>query len=260
MNSNLTRDEIREALSLARKAAMVGGKRALEYYRTDIKVTQKLDRSPVTRADREAEKVIRRILRHKCADHLLCGEEYGWERNKAARFKWWIDPVDGTRQFIRGIPLWGTLLALEASGEIVAGVIYHPVLDLCIWAGKGLGCYANKKRVKVSRIRNLKGGTLTYGGLRLFRPVLAQKLLRLSRHCYDDRGYGDCFGHTLVILGQAEAMVDPTVKPYDVAAVKICLEEAGGRFTDIDGNPSIYSGHAVSSNGRVHKQLLSALH
>ena len=154
----------------------------------------------------------------------------------------------------------GTLLALEAYGEIMAGVIYHPALKLCIWAAKGLGCYANGKRVHVSRIDRLQGGTLLYGGLRLFRPAVGRKLLNATASCYDDRGFGDCYAHSLVIQGQAEAMADPLVKPYDVAAIKICVEEAGGRFTDLQGNPSIYSGTAVSSNGRVHRQVLSSLH
>jgi len=259
MTLRLTRNELKDVLAVARKAAVAGGKRALKYFRTDLKVLRKLDRSPVTRADREAETVIRHILEKTFLGHQLCGEEYGWDKHTLASFKWWIDPVDGTRQFIRGIPLWGTLVSLEADGEVVAGVIYHPALDLCIWAGKGLGCFANGKRVRVSRIKDLKGGTMAYGGIRLFKPAMARKLLRTSWRCYDDRGFGDCYGHSLVITGQAEAMVDPVVKPYDVAAIKICVEEAGGTFTDLKGVSSIYSGSAVSSNGRVHRQVLTSL-
>lgn len=259
MTLRLTHNEIKDVVAVARKAAVAGGKRALKYFRTDVKVTRKLDRSPVTKADREAEKVIRQILEKTFLGHQLCGEEYGWDRHTLASFKWWIDPVDGTRQFIRGIPLWGTLVGLEADGEVVAGVIYHPALDLCLWAGKGMGCFANGKRVHVSKIPDLKGGTLSYGGLRLFKPATARKLMKTSWRCYDDRGYGDCYGHTLVITGQAEAMVDPVVKPYDVAPIKICVEEAGGKFTDLRGVESIYEGTAVSSNGRVHRQVLTAL-
>jgi histidinol phosphatase-like enzyme (inositol monophosphatase family) len=258
MSHPLTRNELKKALTVARQAAVAGGKHALRYFRTDLKVIRKVDRSPVTRADRESEKVIRGILERAFPGHLLCGEEYGWDRKTSALFKWWIDPVDGTRQFIRGIPLWGTLVALEADGEVVVGVIYHPVLDLCIWASKGLGCYANGRPAHVSRISGLRNGTLTYGGLRLFKPAASRKILRATAHCYDDRGYGDCYAHTLVILGQAEAMVDPIVKPYDVAAVKICVEEAGGMFTDLKGRPSIYSGNALSSNGNVHQRLLKS--
>lgn len=259
MALRLTRNEIKDVVAVARRAAVAGGKRALKYFRTDVKVTRKVDRSPVTKADRESEKVIRQILEKTFLGHQLCGEEYGWDRHTLASFKWWIDPVDGTRQFIRGIPLWGTLVGLEADGEVVAGVIYHPALDLCVWAGRGMGCFVNGKRTRVSRISDLKGGTLSYGGLRLFKPATARKLMQTSWRCYDDRGYGDCYGHTLVITGQAEAMVDPVVKPYDVAPIKICVEEAGGKFTDFKGVDSIYEGTAVSSNGRVHQQVLSAL-
>jgi histidinol-phosphatase len=260
LTHRLARIELSNILTVARKAAVAGGKCALKYFRTDQNVVYKVDRSPVTRADRESERIIRNVIVRAFPGHQLCGEEYGWDHNMRSAFKWWIDPVDGTRQFIRGIPLWGTLVAFEADGKVVAGVIYHPVLDLCLWAGKGLGCYANGKRVHVSRIPDLKGGTLTYGGLRLFKPVTARKLMRIAGRCCDDRGFGDCYAHTLIITGQAEAMVDPLVKPYDVAAIKVCVEEAGGCFTDMDGNPSIYSGHAVSSNGHVHKQILSVLH
>lgn len=256
MNLPMTRNELSDILAVARKAAVAGGKRALKYFRTDLKVIRKLDHSPVTRADRESEKVIRSILERTFTGHQLCGEEYGWKKNVIAHFKWWIDPVDGTRSFIRGMPLWGTLLALEAGDEIVAGVIYHPALKVCIWAARGLGCYANGRRVHVSKITDLRKGTIAYGGLRLFKPSKARNLMKIASSCYDDRGYGDCYGHTLVILGQAEAMLDPVVEPYDVAAIKICVEEAGGRFTDFGGKATHYSGNAISSNGLVHQKVL----
>ena len=167
--------------------------------------------------------------------------------------------MDGTRQFIRGIPFWGTLIALEYKGEVVAGVIHHPTMDYTLWAAKGLGCYANGKRVHVSKIPNLKGGTFTYGGLRLTPPSYRKKLTDLIATCYDDRGFGDCFGHVLVATGQVEAMLDPVVKPYDVAAIKICVEEAGGRFTDLKGRETIHGSNALSSNGLVHSQILKAI-
>ena len=119
------------------------------------KVSQSLKKStalPVTRADREGEVVIRGVLSKAFPDHQLCGEEFGWDKNISPDYKWWIDPVDGTRQFIRGLPFWGTLLGLEYKGEVVAGVMHHPAINLTLWAGKGLGCYANGKRVYVSKI------------------------------------------------------------------------------------------------------------
>ncbi len=259
MTNKITARQLPHFLSTAKAAAQKGGQRALKYFRKNVTIVRKVDRSPVTRADREAEQVIRGILQKAFPSHQLCGEEYGWDPNLQADFKWWIDPVDGTRQFIRGLPFWGTLVALEHQGEVVAGVIHHPTLDLTLWAAKGMGCYANGRKAHVSKIPSLKGGTFTYGGLRLTHPSYRKKLTDLTATCYDDRGFGDCFGHSLVIQGMVEAMLDPAVKPYDVAAIKICVEEAGGRFTDLKGRGSIYGGNALSSNGLVHAQILKAV-
>jgi histidinol-phosphatase len=259
MKIPLSKSQLQHYLSVARGAAQKGGQRALKYFRKNVSVIKKVDRSPVTRADREAEQVIRGILGKAFPGHQLCGEEFGWDKNLQSDFKWWIDPVDGTRQFIRGIPFWGTLIALEHKGEVVVGVIHHPAIPMTLWAAKGLGCYADGQRAHVSKIPNLKGGTLTYGGLRLTPKSYRKKLTDLIASCYDDRGFGDCFGHSLVIQGRVEAMLDPVVKPYDVAAIKICLEEAGGKFTDLLGKKTIYSGNALSSNGLVHSQILKAV-
>ncbi len=259
MPSSFSRDQLKTFLALAHQATSQGGIRALKYFRKNVSISKKIDRSPVTRADREAEQVIRRIIGKAHPSHQLCGEEYGWDKRQKAEFRWWIDPVDGTRQFIRGIPFWGTLVALEYRGEVIAGVIHHPAYRLTIEAARGIGCYTNGKRSRVSKIPHLKGGTLTYGGLRLVPLSYRPKLGRLVAKCYDDRGFGDCFGHSLVIQGMVEAMVDPLVKPYDVAAIKICVEEAGGKFTDLSGRNTIYGGNAVSSNGLTHNQVLKAL-
>lgn len=267
VSSPLKPAQLKHFLSVARQAAQRGGQRALKYFQTKIPVIQKIDRSPVTRADREAEKVIRGVLGKAFPTHQLCGEEFGWDKKVRNDFRWWIDPVDGTRQFIRGIPFWGTLVALEYKGEVVAGVIHHPAMKLTLWASRDKGCFADStgspqakgKRVRVSRIPHLKGGTLTYGGFRLTPKSYRKSLTDLIAACYDDRGFGDCFGHTLVIQGQVEAMLDPVVKPYDVAAIQICVEEAGGRFTDLKGKKTIYGGNALSSNGLVHSQVLRAV-
>jgi histidinol-phosphatase len=254
--TSLTRQQLRRFLSVARKAAQKGGARALKYFRKNVPVIKKVDRSPVTRADREAEKVIREVLHKSFPFHQLCGEEYGWDKAVRSDFKWWIDPVDGTRQFVRGIPFWSTLVALEYKGEVVAGVIHLPALKQTLWAAKGLGCFYDGRRARVSRIPNLKGGTFTYGGIRLTPKSYRKRLTDLIAKSYDDRGFGDAFGHALVAMGQVEAMLDPVVKPYDVAAVKICVEEAGGKFTDLKGKKTIYGGSALSSNGLTHAQVL----
>lgn len=258
MKNTTTPALLKRYLFVARRAALAGGRRAMKYFNTKVPVITKIDRSPVTRADREAEKVIRSIISKAFPSHQLCGEEFGWDK-KPREYRWWIDPVDGTRQFIRGIPFWGTLVALEYRGEVVAGVIHHPVLKLTLWAAKGKGCFCNGHKVCVSRISRLEKGTFSNGGIRLTPLSYRKKLTDLIARCYDDRGFGDCYGHTLVIQGRVEATLDPLVQPYDIAAVKICVEEAGGKFTDLKGKPSIYSGNALSSNGLVHSQVLRAV-
>jgi histidinol-phosphatase len=254
-----SKSELKHFLSVAWLAAHKGGQRSLKYFRKDVKVIKKVDRTPVTRADREGEVVIRGVLSKAFPDHQLCGEEFGWDKNVSPDYKWWIDPVDGTRQFIRGLPFWGTLLGLEYKGEVVAGVMHHPAVNLTLWAGKGLGCYANGKRVHVSKIKRIQEGTITYGG---FRRIISARygkgFTKLVESAFDDRSYGDSFGHALVCQGMVEANLDPEVKPYDVAPIKICVEEAGGIFTDVKGDKTIYGGTALSSNGLVHAQILKA--
>jgi histidinol phosphatase-like enzyme (inositol monophosphatase family) len=257
MTNKLSPGQLKRFITVARYAAQKGGERALHYFRKGVPIIKKVDRSPVTRADREAEVVIRGILGKAFPHHQLCGEEFGWDKSFSPDFKWWIDPVDGTLQFIRGLPFWGTLLGLEYKGEVVAGVIHHPAISLTLWAGKGLGCYVNGKKTHVSKISKIQNGTLTYGGIRrIAKERYGKKMLNLLKTCYDDRGFGDCFGHSLVIQGMTEAMVDPIVKPYDVAPIKICLEEAGGKFSDLKGKKTLHGGNALSSNGLVHNQIL----
>jgi histidinol phosphatase-like enzyme (inositol monophosphatase family) len=249
--------ELKQFLSVAWLAAHKGGQRSLKYFRKDVSVIKKIDKTPVTRADREGEVVIRGVLSKAFPDHQMCGEEFGWDKDQNPDYKWWIDPVDGTRQFIRGLPFWGTLLGLEYKGEVVAGVMHHPAINLTLWAGKGMGCYANGKRVHVSKINKLENGTLTYGGMRrVSKEKYGPKFTKLLQSCFDDRSFGDSFGHALVCQGMVEANLDPEVKPYDVAPIKICVEEAGGIFTDIKGNKTIYGGTGLSTNGLVHNQVL----
>ena len=258
-NPGLSPVRLRRYLSVALHAARLGGQHALRYFRRDVPILRKPARSPVTRADREAELAIRAYLQKKYPGHQLCGEEYGWDKSEVSEFRWWIDPVDGTRQFIRGLPFWGTLIALEHRGIPVVGVLHHPAIHLTLWAAKGQGCWVDGKRCRVSNIPRLQDGTLVHGAWRLLSKRLRGGLHRLSDRAYDERGYGDSFAHTLVIRGMAEAMVDPLVKPYDVAAVKICVEEAGGKFTDLSGRFTHMGGSALSTNGKVHREILKAL-
>jgi len=242
-------------LETAIAAAKAGGEVARRYFRSGVTVEYKSDRSPVTRADRECEAKIIESLRAAYPDYGIVGEELGERAGAGAR--WIIDPIDGTKNFIRGIPFFASLIGLEEEGEITLGVIYAPALDDLLYAAKGQGAFDGRGRVHVSNIAPLRDGMVVFGGLDVFRTAgrwsAFERLVRVSGR---QRGFGDYFGHTFVARGQAEAMVELDLKPWDLAAIKIVVEEAGGRFTDLEGTATIYGGTAVASNGAVHDEIL----
>jgi histidinol-phosphatase len=247
------------ALAAATEAARAAGAVALKYYTSGFDVTIKPDQTPVTQADREAEQTIVAALGRAYPEWGFLGEEFGAKGPKDVR--WIIDPIDGTKNFVRHVPVWATLLALEEHGEIVAGVIHNPVTGELYSARRGGGTRLNGQRVHVSDVADLWGATLLHAGLRLYRPAgLWDGLVRLVDATERQRGFGDYMGYTLVAEGKAELYVDVDLKPWDLAPCKIVVEEAGGRFTDVSGKATIYSGNAVVSNGRLHDVALTLLH
>jgi histidinol-phosphatase len=245
-------------LEVAIAAARAGGEVALRYFRTRLAVEYKGDRSPVTRADRECEQRIVEVLSGAFPDYGVVGEESGERAGAGAR--WIIDPIDGTKNFIRGIPYFATLIGLEEEGEVTAGVVYAPAVDELLYAQKGQGAFDRDGRLQVSRFDALRDSLVVFGGIDIFRKQGHWSgFERLVQASGRQRGFGDYFGHTFVARGQAEAMVELDLKPWDLAAVKILVEEAGGRFTDFDGAATIYGGSAIASNGLVHAEILELL-
>jgi len=246
-------------LRAAIEAARAAGEIALHYFRTNLTVETKADRTPVTRADRECEAKIVECLSARFPDHGFLGEELG-ERPGGSHARWIIDPIDGTKNFIRGLPFFATLIALEEEGEVTTGVMYAPALNDLLYARSGQGAFANGQRVRVSEVADLREAMLIHGGLKdlKVRPCW-QPFLRLVDVTERQRGFGDALGHSLVIRGQAEVALEPEIKPWDVAATKIIVTEAGGRYSDFAGTPSIYSGSAVVSNGRIHSAVINIL-
>jgi histidinol-phosphatase len=248
-----------DVLNVAIEAAKAAGEIALHYFRTNLTVETKADCTPVTRADRECEARIIEILSSRFPEHGLLGEESG-ERPGRMNTRWIIDPIDGTKNFIRGIPFFTTLIALEEEGEITTGVMYAPAINDLLFARKGQGAFANGRQVHVSTVANLRDAMLIHGGLKdlKVRPCW-QPFLRLVDVTARQRGFGDALAHSVVICGQAEVALEPEIKPWDVAATKIIVEEAGGCYSDFAGTPSIYTGSAVISNGRVHAEVVNIL-
>ncbi len=255
----MKKKHIEKLLRFSLKLTDQCNKISMKYYKKTLKPKYKADNSPVTIADKKCEEFLINSISDKFPKHDFLAEESG-KAGKDSEFKWIIDPIDGTKNFMRNFPFWGTLIALEHQGEVILGIIALPAMGKIYYAGKGLGCYENKKRVKVSKISELKNSYCIFGGLDyILKEDYKNNFLHLVEMCYYDRGYGDCFGHTLVIKGKSEFMIDPFVSPYDVAPIKICIEEAGGMFTDIKGEKSIYTGSAVTSNGIMHDEVLKML-
>lgn len=247
-----------KALEVAIEAARAAGEIALRSFTGRVEVEWKPDRTPVTRADREAERVIVEILRSAFPEWGFLAEESGASGGED-KVRWIIDPIDGTRNFVRGIPFWATLIGLEEHGEITLGVVHAPATGDLLYARKGEGAYANGQPVRVSRIADLAEATLLHASLTFLRGEYWDGFLRLVDATQRQRGFGDYFAYTFVTRGQADLLVEADLKPWDLAAVKILVEEAGGCFTDFAGRPTIYSGTALASNGLVHDQALRLL-
>ena len=240
------------------RAAEAAGEVAMKYYRGGFEVTIKPDQTPVTQADREAEQAIKAVLRRAYPDHGFLGEELGEEGPKERRFI--IDPIDGTKNFIRRVPIWAVLLGLEEAGEITAGVMLNPALGEMFWARRGDGAWSAGERLRVSDCERLDEATLLHSDLHLMREGgFWDPLVRLVDACRRTRGFGDYYGYGLVAGGKAEIYVETDLKPWDAAPVKILVEEAGGRLTDFGGRPTIYGGSVLATNGRLHEQTLALL-
>jgi histidinol-phosphatase len=250
------RNRYEAALDAAAKAANL----ALRYFDIDVAVEWKKDDSPVTVADRDAEKLLREHLLRAFPDDGFLGEEYG-DQPGTSGFRWIVDPIDGTRSFVRGIPVWGTLVGLEHRGEQIAGIVVAPALGQSWRALRGDGAYRGDKPIRVSGVCDLGQATMFYTNMKWFdRAGKRADFLRVAARTQNQRGYGDFWGHVLVAQGSGDVMVEHGVHVWDVAAIKPILEEAGGRYSDWDGNPDIHRPDVVVSNGKLHDEVLAILH
>ena len=238
-------------LQLALRLADAADELSLRRFRArDLVVETKPDATPVTDADLAVESAIRAVLADERADDAILGEEEG-EAGSASR-RWIVDPIDGTRNFSRGIPVWATLIALEVEGEVVLGVVSAPALHRRWWAERGGHAHANGDRIRVSAVRAIEDAVLSF--------ALEQPIPALALRAWHSRGYGDFWGHMLVAEGAVDGAVDAAgVTAWDLAAVQPIVEEAGGTFTDFAGERRIDGRSAVSSNGHLHATLLEAV-
>jgi histidinol-phosphatase len=254
-----------QRMAAAVRLAIEAGQSTLRYFGTsDFRVEKKSDRSPVTIADREAELLIRQALAAEYPDDAILGEEFG-EVGEDAEYRWIIDPIDGTKSFISGVPLYSTLVGVTHRDEPLIGIIYLPALDEIVVAAKGHGAwYASRhstwSAARVSNQSRLEEGLFVTSQVDNFDRRNARAAFdELAAKAYVTRTWGDGYGYLLVATGRAEVMVDPIVSPWDVAAVLPVILEAGGKFSDWQGKPSIKTGDGVGSNGHVHAEVLAAL-
>jgi histidinol-phosphatase len=248
-------EELAFALRLAEEAAGVIRK----HFRTGIQVETKRDNTPVTAADRDAEEALRRLMRQHTPDYGVIGEEFGRETGSSNR-EWVIDPIDGTKAFIHGVPLFGTLLALLENGRAIVGVIQLPALGHVLYATVGGGAFVDGKPARVSGIESLPEALLLDGSISTMErlghgPAWSDLRNQAKLH----RGWGDCYGHFLVATGGAEVMADPVVEIWDIAPMQVILPEAGGRFSAFSGEDSITERTGLSTNGKLHPTLLHGL-
>jgi len=240
------------------EAARAAGEIAMRYYRGGFEVTIKPDQTPVTQADQEAEQAIRGILSRATPGCGFLGEEFGEEGSRSRR--WIIDPIDGTKNFVRHIPIWAVLIALEEEGEVTTGVVHNPVTGELFWARKGEGAWANGERIRVSTCSVMKEAMLQHSSLNLLKHLgYWDGFVRLVDATSRQRGFGDYYGYCLVASGKGEIYAEGDLKPWDAAPMKILIEEAGGRLTDFEGKLDIYTGTVLATNGLLHDEALRLL-
>ncbi|MCC5914984.1 MAG: histidinol-phosphatase [Balneolaceae bacterium] len=246
--------ELREA---AERYAAAGGRSTLNHFKKTFQLEYKEDDSPVTNADREAETVIREMIRSDFPGHGIIGEEYGKE-NEDSDVVWILDPIDGTKSFIHGVPFYTTLIGVLVKDEPVAGIIYAPALDELVSAATGEGCTLNGEECRVRECDSLAKATFLttevdtfekYG----FRAPFSELLNRTRLH----RTWGDAYGHMMVATGRADIMIDPILNIWDAAALLPVITEAGGAHTDLKGKKTIQTGNGLSTNKTLLPEILN---
>jgi myo-inositol-1(or 4)-monophosphatase len=225
-----------------------------------VVVDYKDDHSPVTIADRQAEEFIRMRIEQAYPGHAIVGEEFGLKESQDASHRWIIDPIDGTKSFMRGVPLYGVLLGLEIEGEVEVGAAYFPALDEMVAAASGLGCWWNGRPARVSEITDLKRAYFSTTTVQAFeKNGRMEAFNRLTKSCYYQTGWSDAYGYLLVATGRVEVMLDPIMNTWDCGPFPPILGEAGGYFGDWKGQSTIYGREALATTQALLPQVLEMI-
>ncbi len=251
--------KLRPLLDFATELAYDAGRLTLGYFGRSpegLGLERKADASPVTVADREAEALIRRRVSARYPEHAILGEEFG-EDAKNASHRWLVDPIDGTKAFVRGVPLYGVLVGLEIEGRVEVGAAYFPALNEMCAAATGLGCTLNGRTVRVSEAHSLAESTVGFTDIASFATYSrAEAWGHIAAAAYDRRGWSAAYGHMLVATGRMEAMFDPVMNAWDCGPFPVLLREAGGYFGDWSGQETVYGGEALSTTKALLPEVL----
>jgi histidinol-phosphatase len=258
---------VADDLTLALELAGLADELTLGRYRAaDLTVETKPDLTPVTEADKAVERVLRdRLAVQRPGDSVL-GEEYGDSSAPGSSRRWIIDPIDGTMNYVRGVPVWATLIALQENGELTLGVASAPALHRCWWAVRGNGAFVDERlpgsprAIHVSAVRDLADAQLCVPGFENWDGAVSlDQVLALARRCWRSRGFGDFWPYMLLAEGAADIVCEPAASLWDLAVPQVIVEEAGGRFTDLAGTPGADGGDALASNGPLHDAALTVV-
>lgn len=257
--------EIRSRLDFAVDAARRAGELILRYYQNpDLAIELKADESPVTAADRGAEQLLRELISAAFPDDGVLGEEFG-ESKGTSVFRWILDPVDGTKSFVHGVPLFGTLIGLELGADSVVGVCRIPAMDEVVYASRGAGAWWQRGEAvpvaaHVRETKTLREALFSFTAVELFdQSQRRSEFDALVAACGGSRGWGDCYGHLLVATGRVDVMADPIMNVWDAAPLLPIVQEAGGVFMDWEGRPTIYGGNAISVTSSLKDEVLAVI-
>lgn len=251
---------LRNYLDFAIETAFLAGRLTLGYFQTDLRPDYKSDNTPVTLADRQAEELIRARIEKQFPTHAIVGEEFGATNSAHATHRWIIDPIDGTKSFARGVPLYAVLLGLEIEGKVEVGVAYCPAMNDLVAAATGEGCWWNGRRAHVSPVTELKNAYLLHADAGNFdKHQRAGEFARLRAATYARAGGGDAYGYMLVATGRAEVMLDPIMSVWDNGPFPPILREAGGYFGDWQGNATIYGNEALATTQVLLPEVLRVI-
>jgi len=255
----MSTDSLRETLDFAVEVAWRAGRITLAHYQTGVGVEAKEDDSPVTIADRDSERLARKLIEDQFPSDGIVGEEFGETRPGADR-RWILDPIDGTKSFIRGVPLYGVLVALEVEGEATIGVLHFPALGETVYAARGLGCWWNGRQARVSETDQINEALVLTTDFEMIEDEgRSEGWDRLRRAAGLTRTWADAYGYALVATGRAEVMLDPIVSVWDAAALQPVIEEAGGIFTDWEGRATHLSDDAIATNTALADEVRELL-